>query len=250
MLKFSNANAKTKALYSHQGVKPFLPKGRKVYSLDLPSGYSCPGAKDCKSRAVRRKDDPSRFTIQDGPDCKFRCFSASQEVQYTKTRDQRQHNFDLLKQARGWRQCLELLRASLPTDCGVLRYHVAGDFFKTGYVKAAIELARERPDVLFYAYTKSLHLVGGLDFPDNFRLTVSRGGKYDYLIESIGIREAVVVLDVAKAHLLGLPIDHDDSHAATQGGSFALLIHGPQPKGSEASKALSALRGKGSYARK
>jgi hypothetical protein len=31
---------------------------------------------------------------------------------------------------------------------------------------------------------------------------------------------------------------------------FALLIHGTQPKGSEAATALKALKGKGSYSRK
>ena len=52
-----------------------------------------------------------------------------------------------------------------------------------------------------------------------------------------------------QAEELGLPIDHDDSHAALNGGSFALLLHGTQPKDSDASKALKALKGKGSYSR-
>jgi hypothetical protein len=46
-----------------------------------------------------------------------------------------------------------------------------------------------------------------------------------------------------------LDIDHDDSHAALPGPSFALLIHGIQPAGSEAGKAVRALRGVGSYSR-
>lgn len=53
----------------------------------------------------------------------------------------------------------------------------------------------------------------------------------------------------AEADELGLEIDHDDSHAALPGPSFALLIHGIQPKGSEAGKAVRALRGRGSYSR-
>ena len=50
-----------------------------------------------------------------------------------------------------------------------------------------------------------------------------------------------------------LEIDHDDSHAADptrRRKSFALLIHGVQPKGSAASAAVRALNGEGSYSRK
>jgi hypothetical protein len=53
----------------------------------------------------------------------------------------------------------------------------------------------------------------------------------------------------------GLEIDHDDSHAADpdfRDSDFALLIHGVQPKGSEASAAIKELKAKGvnySYSR-
>lgn len=250
MLKFSPANAKTKALYLHPEVYPFLAGRRKVYSLDLPAGHSCPGAKLCLSRAVPRTDTAGRFRIDDGRYCQFRCFSASQEVQYPCVRRMRRHNFDVLRKTRGWKQCRDILVASLPADAGVIRYHVAGDFFKLAYLRGAIELATMRPDVLFYTYTKSLPLLVGLDLPNNFLVTASKGGKYDHLIEGLAIREAVVIHSEAEATRLGLEIDHDDSHAATYGDSFALLIHGTQPAGSDAAKALQALKGKGSYARK
>jgi len=61
------------------------------------------------------------------------------------------------------------------------------------------------------------------------------------------------VFSEAEAVDLGLFIDHDDSHAANptwRDESFALLIHGTQPKGTEAATALKALKGKGSYSRK
>jgi hypothetical protein len=256
MLKFSPANAKTKALYLCEGVSPFLSGRRKVYSLDLSSGHSCPGAKLCLSKVVERVDAPGRFTVQDGKDCQFRCFSASQEVCYPAVRKLRQNNFRLIRKMGGWRQCCELLAASIPHDCGVLRYHVGGDFFKLTYMQGALELARMRPDVLFYAYTKSLPFLTrlpmhnasmGIFHPNNFLLTASRGGKHDHLIDTLKMREARVVLSEGEAGRL--PIDHDDLHAATYGGSFALLIHGTQPAGSDSGKALSKLKGKGSYAR-
>jgi hypothetical protein len=42
--------------------------------------------------------------------------------------------------------------------------------------------------------------------------------------------------------LQNLEIDTDDEHAAYGEKDFALLIHGVQPKGSEAAAALNALK--------
>jgi hypothetical protein len=249
MLKFSPANAKTDALYGSLKLRQFLFDKKKVYSLDLSAGHSCPGAKQCLAKVVERDDAPGRFTIQDGPKCEFRCFSASQEAVFPGTRKARRHNFDLLRKTRGWKQCRDLLADSLPVDAGVIRYHVSGDFFKLAYLQGAIALAKLRPDVLFYTYTKSLPFLVGMELPSNFIVTVSRGGKHDHLIEELEIREAKVVYSEEEAKKLGWPIDHTDELAATNGGSFCLLIHGVQPKGSKASLALSALNGKGTYSR-
>jgi len=59
------------------------------------------------------------------------------------------------------------------------------------------------------------------------------------------LRSCKVVFSVEQAQALGLDIDDDDSHAADPSNKyndFALLIHGVQPKGSEASRALVQLR--------
>lgn len=251
MLKFSEANAKTKNLRELPELQKYLANRRKVYSLDLLSGWSCPGACDCLARVHILN---GKRSLKDGPKTQFRCFSASQEVAYTNTYKARKHNFDLIKSCRGTKDILVLLQKSLPKNLGICRWHVAGDFFKLAYLKAAIELARMYPDRLFYAYTKSLKFLQEFPMIDpangvllpNFLVTSSRGGKYDSLIDQIGIRTSTVVFDENTE----LPIDHDDSHAATVGGNFALLLHGVQPAGSEASKARKALKGKGTYSRK
>lgn len=254
MLKFSEANAKTKSLYDVPELRPYLD-GRKVYSLDMLSGWSCPGAKDCLAKVI---NDMGKRKLVDGPETKFRCFSASQEVVYTNTYKLRRHNFDLVKSMRGVNQIRSRMMLDIPKDCGVLRYHVAGDFFKLPYLQAAVQVAELRPDILFYGYTKSLNFLQSVDclqpeiglIRENFLLTGSRGGRYDSLLEVVGLREARVVFSEDEAASLDLEIDHDDSHAATVGGSFALLLHGVQPKGSEAAAALRELKGKGSYNRK
>jgi hypothetical protein len=257
MLKFSNANAKTEALKKVPELAEYLKDKRKIYSLDLLSGYSCPYAKACLSKAVVQSD--GRRKIKDGVHNEFRCFSASQEVQYTNVFNSRKHNFDLLRQSNNMDL---LLMDSLPKNAGIVRIHVAGDFFNSDYMWAWWLTASENPNILFYAYTKSLRywydVVLQMPILDNFILTASYGGRDDHLIdmtEDIGekLRSAKVVFSEAEAEKLGLEIDHDDSHAARpslRNQDFALLVHGTQPKGSEAAKALKELKGKGSYSRK
>lgn len=236
LLKFSKGNAKL------DGFK------KPIYTFSLPAGFTCPGAKECKSRAV---DKNGKRHIVDGKDTKFRCFAASQEVVYTNTYFARKHNFDLLRKCKTTLQMAELISESLPKNAEYVRIHVSGDFFSQKYFDAWIIVAKENPDIIFYAYTKSIPYViarKGL-LPYNLRITASYGGHYDDMILSSGLRTALVVYTEAQASGIGLEIDHDDSLAIGIGGDFALLLHGTQPKDSEASKALVQLKraGKGSY---
>jgi hypothetical protein len=100
---------------------------------------------------------------------------------------------------------------------------------------------------LFYAYTKSLNYWQDnlTQIPENFVLTASRGGRLDHMIDQHNLRESKVVFSEAEAEALGYEIDHTDEHAAIpeiRDESFALLIHGVQPKGSEASAAIKRLK--------
>ena len=254
MLKFSKANAKTQALANDAELADYLTDKRKIYSLDLLSGYSCPSAKKCLSKAVVQ--DNGKRKIRDGKHTEFRCFSASQEVQYTNVYNSRKHNFDLLRK-KNHAEMVSLINGSLPENAGIVRIHVAGDFFSLPYMHAWYEVAMLNPSVLFYAYTKSLRFwVGGInELPilHNFVLTASYGGTHDHMINEFNLRSAKVVFSEAEAAELGLEIDHDDSHAAKptiRDDSFALLVHGTQPKGSAASVALKELKGQGSYSRR
>ena len=252
MLKFSQQNAKTKGLNSVRKVQKYLANRRKVYSFDLLSGWSCPGAKDCKSKVY---SVDGSLTLRDGPHTQFRCFSASQEVLYPNVYKARKSNFEAVRRQRGYKAIAFMLERFLPDNVGILRYHVGGDFFKREYLLAAVELAERRPDVLFYAYTKALDHLQYVDMANppkgeirpNFLITTSVGGMFDNLIDRVGVRTATVVFSEDDANILQLPIDHDDSHAATPGGDFALLLHGVQPAGTPASRALTKLRGAGSY---
>ena len=58
----------------------------------------------------------------------------------------------------------------------VVRWHDAGDFFSPEYLDMAYGVARQYPDVQFYAYTK-MASVAQADRPANFKMNFSQGAK-------------------------------------------------------------------------
>jgi hypothetical protein len=247
-LHFAPANAKIKALENSS----FARKG-KVYSFSLLSGHTCPYAKDCLSKAV--EDGQGKRHIEDGPHTQFRCFSASQEVLFSQVYRTRKENHALVELAAvSVSDAAAAILANIPKKATIIRIHVGGDFHTKAYMAAWLEVARLRSDIIFYAYTKSLPFWVSLRdaMPQNFILTASYGGWKDGLIEKEKLRYSKVVFSVDEAKQLSLEIDHDDSHAANpekREESFALLLHGTQPKGSKAAEALRALDGLGTYGR-
>lgn len=210
-----------------------------IWHFSLLSGWTCPFAKDCLAKV-----NLATGKLQDGKGILFRCYSAMMEAMYPNVRRQREHNTNLLK-GKTFDQMVELLSNSLPMHASHIRVHIGGDFFNQTYFDAWMEIARRFPKTIFYSYTKSLpYWVKRLgQIPSNYRLTASRGGLFDNLIEQHNLRCAEVVLSEEDAKARGLEIDHDDSHAYEDSPrSFALLIHGSQPKGSKSAKALTLLK--------
>ena len=146
MVKFSDANAKLKALYdvpelerwlqyqsSQWTVSQKFTNRRKVYSFDLISGWSCPQAKDCLSKVVQIGDSRK---IQDGKDCQFRCFSASQEATFPSAYNKRKANFDAMRSFNSSYSMACAIADAMPDNLGICRIHVAGDFFNQKYFRA------------------------------------------------------------------------------------------------------------------
>lgn len=221
-----------------------------IFTFSLPAGYSCPGAKECLSRAVKQPE--GNYRLVDGKDTKIRCFAAIDEALKPAVRLARWHNFDALK-GKTKEQMIELLEMSMP---GVrwkfmVRIHVSGDFFNQNYFDAWMEVARRFPNTLFYAYTKELRFwVARLDsIPANVNLVASYGGRWDSMIEQHKLRSVKIVLSEQEAEVLNLELDHDDSHAYEGKTDFALLLHGTQPAGTAAAIAWQALKkvGKAGY---
>ena len=51
-----------------------------------------------------------------------------------------------------------------------------------------------------------------------------------------------MVFSITEAEDKNLPIDHNEYHAINNVGNFALLLHGTQPKNSEASQAIKDMK--------
>ena len=225
--------------------------------FDLPAGKTCPGASECHS-SVTVKD--GKRTVKDGANCKFRCYAASQEVLYTAVYEKRKYNLELIQNTlnseNGFYKTYELINESLHKSINKnikkVRIHSSGDFFSGEYLRSWLAVARLNPQLKFYCYSKSLNLFGtNVSIPNNFYLTASVGGKFDYLIYK-GYpqfkRYAIVVNSVIEAETLGIlhrnkpyKIDTDDS-SCFKDDAFALLLHGVQPKGSKASEDLQKIR--------
>ena len=234
LLKFSTGNGKL--------------KNRLIFNI--PAGYACPHAGVCKTMADRvtgKIMDLPQFTGTEADE--YRCFAAMAETRPT-VREARWHNWDLLREVMymGGDQAMlirDLIDLSLMVqpEKDLVRVHEAGDFWTEQYMRAWFMVAASRPHQKFYAFTKSLGMWLNLKdiIPSNFYLTASEGSTLDYLIPKypdVFRRIAHVVYTEKEALDRGLEIDHNDDHCLGD-KPFALLVHGSQRAGSEASKAIS-----------
>jgi hypothetical protein len=138
-----------------------------------------------------------------------------------------------------------------------LRRPCEGQSRTQDYFDAWLTAARPRPRTTFYFCTKSVRFwLARLDDAGdgyvpgsvaNFVPTASYGGRDDDLIVTLSLRSIRVVLSHEEADDLGLEIDHDDSNAMNHGPVFSLLIHGTQPAGTLAAKAVASMRAQGEF---
>lgn len=67
----------------------------------------------------------------------------------------------------------------------VLRWHDSGDFLSPKYLDMAFDIAKDTPEVLHYTYSKQIPLVKSKqkEMPKNFKITFSKGGIFDDVID-------------------------------------------------------------------
>ncbi len=101
--------------------------GARVYTYSLPAGrdFSCPGSTTvCEAVCYAKRMATSENGL-------LRAFS------------------------RNFMRRAGLTAEELPADAEIVRIHVSGDFDSPGYVGQWISLARSRPEVRFFGYTRS-----------------------------------------------------------------------------------------------
>jgi hypothetical protein len=228
MLTFSFHNQKINELARHLGLHK-----NQVVAFDLPAGYTCPMAHLCRTYANRKTG-----LIIKGIESQFRCYAASVEGRYPAVRRLRWRNYEQL-QGLSLHDTIALIDESLPSNLRVVRIHSSGDFFSENYFRAWYEVAYNHPETVFFGYTKILdyvHFALKMDL-HNFKLVYSHGGKHDNFITNEPV--AYVVNGIADANKIGVPIScadnpADDYDYIIAGESFALNLHGNQPKGTYA----------------
>jgi hypothetical protein len=187
-----------------------------VYEWNLPTGVTCPFAKECKVSVDRFT---GKFDIKKGA---YRCYAASPE-RFPAVREHRWNNFDFIRNGG---------TPELPKDCKNVRIHASGDFFNQAYFDMWLQIARDNPSVNFWAYTKSINywVKRIKEIPDNMVLIASYGGTHDVLIDTYKLKSAKVYEDLSKVPE-GMPVDTNDDYARIKNISFALLDNNKVKKG-------------------
>lgn len=163
----------------------------KTWNFDIPAIKTCPFANACKEYCYATKGFYKMPVVR-----------AKHESNFMYTR---QSNFRHLMNNE-----IKELRAKNKIDA--IRIHSSGDFYSIEYILKWISIMLDNPDIIFYAYTKSVpHFQAvnrTIDIPDNFRLIYSKGGKYDHLIDELNLRSVSLVNEYSNNSLTS---DSDDS---------------------------------------
>jgi hypothetical protein len=153
-------------------------EGEIVYDLTLPalSGVvvdeetgdfveitTCPGAGGCQLFCYARKGGYVMFPASS--------MSAAQALNFL-VNDPAGYTAMVNKEIQGLKGKADKHGIRL-----VVRWHDAGDFFSKEYLDLAFGVARQNPDVKFYAYTKIAAAATAANKPDNFIVNFSSGSK-------------------------------------------------------------------------
>jgi hypothetical protein len=224
MLKYSYHNHKLNQLAVSLGLRK-----NQVVGFDLPAGYTCKMANICKAFA-----DKKTGKLRDGKNSLFRCYAASGEGYAPNSRFMHWHNYDTLRGLTTGNIFTEIFN-SIPKNVKVVRIHSCGDYFSHDYFIAWVRIAITFKDVIFFGYTKHLdyvQYVQKMNLP-NFKLVYSYGGKMDSQLTNeptchviTGVNEGLPV--GMKFACVDNPAD--DFDCIMRGESFALALHGTQPK--------------------
>jgi len=151
MMMLSNGNKK----YRYR-------KDLKVLTWGLPPIVTCPGAGECKKICYARA---GRMLMSSATKAMARRFEQSKQSDFVPN------------------MVDEIGRRKV----NAIRIHDSGDFYNTVYLGKWINIAKQHPDITFFAYTKMVRMFKNLRFelPHNLKIIYSMGGKWDNEIDTV-----------------------------------------------------------------
>lgn len=122
----------------------------------------------------------------------------------------------------------------------IIRIHASGDFFNKNYFMAWVNLASMHPEVKFYAYSKMVLMIktikqeflqAGQNFPKNFTVIFSEGGKQDAMISENNDRHSRVFSSIEELKAAGYAdVTSHDLGAMGPNHKIGLVYHGAKSK--------------------
>lgn len=166
-----------------------------TYAFNLPAVTTCPGAGQCKAF----------------------CFAASEQKRYLSAATYRRRSLALSK-GLDFEATINHEIKGLIKRHGLggfaIRAHASGDFYSAEYARRWARIARQNPSVQFYAYTKSIPIARYVDWPANFCLILSLGGRFDRLVDVNKDRHAKIFQTEQEALDAGYILASEDDTVA------------------------------------
>lgn len=181
-----------------------------VYEWNLPTGHTCPYAKDCKVSVGRHTGKFKNESTE------YYCY-ASKSERFPGVRESRWNNFAISKKSN--------IILEIPKQARHIRIHASGDFFSQEYFNQWLKIASLNPQIEFWACTKSIRFwIKQLkNIPENLTLTASLGGYDDKLALSFLLKNVRVYKSIEDVPY-NIPIDTNDDFARSRNiKEFALL---------------------------
>ena len=125
-----------------------------------------------------------RVTCPFAGDCAAVCYAGQSTFYMPHVKAKYERNLDAVMRHR--RRFVELVLedlVELGRSVTHVRLHDSGDFFARWYYDGWMEVARRRPELTLYGYTKSVPFLDFDSMPSNVRLVQSLGGKRDELVD-------------------------------------------------------------------
>lgn len=167
--------------------------------------------------------------------CKAYCYATVGQQAFRNGVLRRARAYIATMQADFVPRMVEEVRIAVRRGAKAIRVHDSGDFYSLEYMLSWLEIARQLPDVRFYAYTKMVVFVKKLyktgRVPPNFRLIQSLGGVSDSQIDKSLPHSRIFnsvedLLDAGYANA-----SESDAPAAFGDSSLiGLVIHGAKAK--------------------